>query len=111
MTTEQQTQSSPRDPRFVNQPPGLLGKILAFILGAGFLVLAFMFSLVALAVIAVGGLIIGGWLWWKTRAIRQQMKDMQATMQTQQPATEGHIIEGEVIRESEPPVRPERLLR
>lgn len=39
------------------------------------------------------------------------MKDMQATMQTQQPATEGHIIEGEVIRESEPPVRPERLLR
>ena len=65
----------------------------------------------SLAVIAVGGLIIGGWLWWKTRAIRQQMKDMQATMQTQQPATEGHIIEGEVIRESEPPVRPERLLR
>lgn len=110
MTTEQQTQSSPRNPRFANQPPGLLGKIMAFILGAGFLVLAFMFSLVALAVLAVGGLVVWGWLWWKTRAIRQQMKDLQATRQTQPPA-DGHIIEGEVIRDSDAPARPERLLR
>lgn len=111
MTTEETTQSAPRDPRFGNQPPSLLSKILAFILGAGFLVLAFMFSLVALAVLAVGGLMVWGWLWWKTRAIRQQMKEMQATMQTQQPTSEGHIIEGEVIRETETPVRQERLLR
>jgi hypothetical protein len=34
-----------------------------------------MFSLVALAVVAVGGLMLWGWLWWKTRAIRQQIRE------------------------------------
>lgn len=110
MTIEQQTTSPPPNAPFGKQPPGLLGKIFAFILGAGFLVLAFMFSLVALAVLAVGGLMVWGWLWWKTRAIRQQMKDMQANQQRQAPV-DGHIIEGEVIRNNEAPLRPERLLR
>ncbi len=110
MTTEETTQSASRNPRFAHQPPGLLGKIIAFVLGAGFLVLAFMFSLVALAVLAVGGLMVWGWLWWKTRAIRQQMKEMQANMQNQAPV-DGQIIEGEVIRESTAQLRPERLLR
>jgi hypothetical protein len=110
MTTEETTQSASRNPRFAHQPPGLLGKIIAFVLGAGFLVLAFMFSLVALAVLAVGGLMVWGWLWWKTRAIRQQMKEMQANMQNQAPV-DGQIIEGEVIRETTAPLRPERLLR
>lgn len=111
MTTEETTQSASRNPRFAHQPPGLLGKIIAFVLGAGFLVLAFMFSLVALAVLAVGGVLVWGWLWWKTRAIRQQMKEMQANRQPMQPPVHGHVIEGEVIRDSEAPVRPERLLR
>ena len=110
MTTEETTQSASRNPRFAHQPPGLLGKIIAFVLGAGFLVLAFMFSLVALAVLAVGGLMVWGWLWWKTRAIRQQMKEMQANMQNQAPV-DGQIMEGEVIRESTAQLRPERLLR
>ena len=110
MTTEETTQSASRNPRFAHQPPGLLGKIIAFVLGAGFLVLAFMFSLVALAVLAVGGLMVWGWLWWKTRAIRQQMKEMQANMQKQAPV-EGQIIEGEVIREITAPLHHELLLR
>ena len=86
--------------------------MLAFIIGAGFLVLAFMFSLVALAVIAVAGLGLWGWLWWKTRAIRKQMREQ---MSEQAPAAsaarDGFIIEGEVIREESQPSRPERLLR
>ena len=94
------------------QPPSLLGKILAFVVGTGVLVLAFMFSLVALAVVAVGGLLVWGWLWWKTRAIRQQIREQSAA---QGPMTtdfnDGQIIEGEVIRESETTSRPERLLR
>ena len=94
------------------QPPSLLGKILAFVVGTGVLVLAFMFSLVALAVVAVGGLMVWGWLWWKTRAIRQQIREQSAA---QGPMTtdfnDGQIIEGEVIRESETTSRPERLLR
>ena len=106
MATEQSsTQNNP-------QQPGLIGKILAFIVAAAMLVLGFMFSLVALAVVAVGGLMVWGWLWWKTRAIRQQIREQSAA---QGPMTadfsDGQIIEGEVIRESETASRPERLLR
>jgi len=66
------------------------------VLGAAFLVLAFMFSLVVLTVVAVGGVMLWGWLWWKTRAIRKQMHQ-----QGPQAATDGYIIEGEVIRETD----------
>jgi len=92
--------------RFGQQPTSFIGRLLTVIGGSAFLVLAFMFSLIALAVIAVGGLMIWGWLWWKTRAIRQQMQEMQAEM-----PLSGQVIEGEVIRENEPPARPGRLLR
>ena len=94
------------------QPPSLLGKILAFIIGTGVLALAFMFSLVALAVVAVGGLMLWAWLWWKTRAIRQQIREqgpLNATPNRNNGS--GQIIEGEVIRESESTDQPERLLR
>lgn len=93
------------------QPPGLLAKVLALIVGAGVLTLAFMFSLVALAVAAVGGLMLWGWLWWKTRAIRQQIRE-QGHEQNPIRADfkSGQIIEGEVIRDSEAS-RPQRLLR
>lgn len=73
-----------------SQPPGPIGKLFALIFSAAFLVLAFMFSLVALAVVAVGGLALWGWLWWKTRALRKQMQA--ATMNAPQ------IIEGEFVR-------------
>jgi hypothetical protein len=88
--------------------PGLLGKIFAFIIGLAVLLLAFMFSLVIVAVLAAGGLIVWGWLWWKTRALRQQMREQVA------PASEGNvqrdngrIIEGEIIRDSSPAKPPE----
>ena len=74
MTTEEQMKFSQRYARFNTQPQSLLGKVLTLVLGAAFLVLAFMFSLVALAVVAVGGTMLWGWLWWKTRAIRKQMR-------------------------------------
>jgi hypothetical protein len=94
------------------QPPSLLAKILAFIVGTGVLALAFMFSLVALVVVAVGGLMLWGWLWWKTRAIRQQIREQ--GLEQDPVSTDfkgGQIIEGEVIYESETANRPERLLR
>ena len=55
--------------------PSLLGKLMAFVVGTLLLIAGFMFSVVALAVIAVVGLGIWGWLWWKTRALRRQMAD------------------------------------
>ena len=38
------------------------------------LVLAFTFSLVLFAVLAVVALIGGGWLWWKTRHLRKELR-------------------------------------
>ena len=109
MTTEEQMKFSQRYARFNTQPQSLLGKVLTLVLGAAFLVLAFMFSLVALAVVAVGGTLLWGWLWWKTRAIRKQMRE-QGTGFPPQP-TEGNIIDGEVIRDTDAPPQSGRLLR
>ena len=75
---------------------GLLAKVLAFVLSVGLFALAFIFSLAALAVVAVVGVIFAGWLWWKTRAVRRHMH----AMRTAPDQAGGHIIEGEVIREA-----------
>ncbi len=71
--------------------------------------LALMFSAVLLVVILIVGVIAGVCLWWKTRAIRKQMKQM-LQMQGFPPRDanphsevfsgevfEGEIIEGEII--------------
>jgi hypothetical protein len=88
-------------------PPGPLAKLAAFTLSAAFMVLAFMFSLVALAVVAVLGVALGGWLWWKTRAMRKQMQQMREAQQTgfAQPTHSDQVIEGEFIREVPPDQR------
>jgi uncharacterized protein HemX len=73
------------------------------------MVLAFMFSLVALAVVAVVGVALGGWLWWKTRTLRKQMQQMREAqpVRNDQPAHGDQVIEGEFIRE----VPPDQRLR
>lgn len=82
------------------QPVGLAGRVLGFVGAVVATILAFMFSLAALAVIAVAAVLIGGWLWWKTRAVRKQMQDRMQHQARQRPA-DGYVIEGEVIREAE----------
>ena len=54
------------------------------------LVVAFMFSLVILAAVAAVALVAGTYLWWKTRALRRQMRERPPG---------GHVIDGEVIRD------------
>lgn len=87
-------------------PPGPLAKLAALVLSAAFLVLGFMFSLVALAVVAIAGIVLGGWLWWKTRVLRKQMQAMREArnMGKAQPAHNDQVIEGECSREV-PPVQ------
>lgn len=80
------------------QTPGPLGKLLAFILSTALLVLAFMFSLAALAVVAVAGTLFAGWLWWKTRSLRKQMRAAKPGSYQG-----GNVIEGEVIRTTDVP--------
>ncbi len=86
--------------RLSPQPPGPFAKLLAFMLSALLLVLAFMFSLVALAVVAVAGIALWGYIWWKTRALRRQMQA--------QRDREAQVIEGEFFRDTD---HPDRHLR
>ena len=66
------------------------------------LVLAFTFSLVFLAVVAVAGLLVWGYVWWKTRELRRRIKDQMQNPPFEQPTVEpegeGEIIEGEAVR-------------
>ena len=95
--------SARHNPQFrQGTPPGPLAKLAAFVLSAAFLVLAFMFSLIALAVLAVVGVALGGWLWWKTRTLRKQMQQMRDAqpVSNDQPVRNEQVIEGEFSRET-----------
>ena len=97
-----------RQSAFLPPPAGqssLLGNIAAVIVGALLLVAGFMFSVVALAVIATVGLGVWAWLWWKTRALRRQIAAVQADAgpahrhrTRPMPEGQGLVIEGEIIR-------------
>lgn len=76
--------------------PGLLGRLIAFAIGALLLIAAFMVSVVVFAIALAGALVIGGYLWWKTRELRRQMRERPPG---------GHVIEGEAIRDDEMPRR------
>ena len=71
----------------------LLAKALAVVAGAALLVVALMFSLVIFAVLIIGATMLVGYLWWKTRDLRKQMRERPPG---------GHIIEGEVVHEAQP---------
>ena len=84
------------------QPKGPVAQVLTAILGVLVLAGALMFSLVFFAVIAVAGLILWGWFWWKTRALRRQIREQIQAQSVDAPdlgpMAEGEVIEGEVIR-------------
>jgi len=65
---------------------------LAFATGAIMIVVGVMFSLIVLAVVSVLALLIFGYVWWKTRDLRRQLRERPPG---------GRVIEGEVIRERE----------
>ena len=79
-------------------PAGMLAKIIAMLLTVGALVLGFMFSVIALALVAVLGSIVFGYFWWRTRALRKAIRQQMASARAEQST----VIEGEatVVRES-----------
>ena len=96
----------PRITRIQPQSSGFFGRLVAVVVGAGLLVLGLMFSVVLIVAAAIAGLVIWGWFWWKTRALRRQMRErMDMPFGHVQP--EGRIIEGEVIRDPDE-IRPLR---
>ena len=66
------------------QKSGFLGKLLT----VGMLLVILTFSLFVFAFIIAGGAMAWAYLWWKTRAVRKQMRERPAG---------GQIIEGDVI--------------
>ncbi len=91
-------------------PRGVFAQLFTALLGVLVLGAALLFSFVFFAVLAVAVLIFGGYFWWKTRALRAEIrKQMQAQAEAQQsapgfespaapPAGAGEIIEGEAVR-------------
>ena len=86
------------------QNGGPLSRLLAALIGILVLGAALMFSLVFFAVLAVAGLLFWLYFWWKTRALRQQMRDQPPlspadfVRPTENTPTSGEIIEGEATR-------------
>lgn len=72
------------------EQPGLLTRIGAAIIGAVALVVAFMFSVVALAIVSVIIVIAVAYLWWKTRDLRRRMRENPPG---------GRVIDGDSIRD------------
>lgn len=77
-------------------------KLLMFVIALALAVPLLMFSAAVLVVLLIVAVIGGGIFWWKTRALRQQMREMRA-FQPQAPVMDdlggaGEIIEGEVVR-------------
>ncbi len=77
-----------------NPPPGLLGKLLAFVVATILLVLGLMFSVVLLAVFVIVAIALGAWFFWKTRHLRKAMREAGAM---RSPPADGHVIEGEAV--------------
>jgi hypothetical protein len=81
----------------ISRAKHLVSKGLVVLGATVMLVSAFMVSLVFVAIGLAVVLIFGGYLWWKTRELRRQLR---ARMQGHsQPA--GQVIEGEVIHAKE----------
>lgn len=80
----------PSGPQLRGPKSGIVGRILAGIVGAAALVVGLALSFAVLVGVATVAVIAGGWLLWKTRALRRQMRERPVG---------GRIIEGEVIRD------------
>jgi hypothetical protein len=84
------------------QPQTLLARVLAVAVGMLALAAAFMFSIVIFAVLAVAGLVVWLYFLWKTRALRQQIREQMRAQDFASSAPEaespGEVIEGESVR-------------
>ena len=90
-------------PNLPGEAPGPFRKVAALVVTTVLLVLALMFSAVVLAIIFAVGAMAWGYLWWKTREVRKQMRTFssQAAEVERQPVDDA-VFEGEVIRVVEP---------
>jgi UPF0716 family protein affecting phage T7 exclusion len=74
--------------------PGLLTRVLTVVAGALVLIGAVAISFVVFVIVLAALLVIGLYLWWKTRHFRRQLKE-QLNAQRSTDTPPGDIIEGE----------------
>jgi len=91
LTSDGQPKLTGNDPRFRVPASGFLRQILTAVASIAVLVAAFALSLVIFAAVAAIALIAGGYVWWRTRALRRQMRERPPG---------GRVIDGEVMRDS-----------
>jgi hypothetical protein len=83
--------------------PSPLHNLLAVVATAAAFGLALMFSVVVVAIILVAGTIASGYLWWRTRELRKQMRNypppgmVREGDMAEEDAIRGEVIEGEAI--------------
>lgn len=95
--------------RPANSPMNIARNILILVMGLIMLVLGIMFSAVLLGVILVLGGITWIYVWWKTRKLRQAVKEdgfaeqifTGSAHRSTDNFNNGRVIEGEVIRQHE----------
>jgi hypothetical protein len=71
--------------------------------GALMLASAFVLSLVVLAIGLAVVLIGGGYLWWQTRGLRQQLRERREATQQSPGRRVGEVYEGEVVSQDQTP--------
>ena len=76
-------------------------KAVAVVAGGVALVGAFVLSLALFAIAATVTLAVGGYLWWKTRKLRKQMRAAAHAQMSQPPYSRGDVIEGVVVSREE----------
>ncbi|MGH8752088.1 MAG: hypothetical protein ACREUV_10340 [Burkholderiales bacterium] len=99
LTDEEQPLLTKSDVRYSVNAPSLPATVLTFASAAVLTVVAFMFSLLVFAILATVGVLVWGYMWWKTRELRRQMRE-------QPPG--GRVIEGEATRDDESHDKVER---
>jgi hypothetical protein len=76
----------------------VVAKAAAVIGGAILIVSALALSLVFFAVLIVVGVLVGGYLWWKTRELRKQIRtQLESTSPFHTDRGKGETLEGEII--------------
>ncbi|MDT3669514.1 MAG: hypothetical protein ROZ37_04165 [Aromatoleum sp.] len=88
--------------RNAGKPMGPLQKFGAAVVAVIVFGVSLAFSVMFFAVVAAIALVIGAYVWWKTRDLRKAMRQAQAQAHQRGPQRQsgsGIVIEGEVLRE------------
>jgi hypothetical protein len=82
-------------------PSGWFGKLMAIMASATLVVVGLMFSVLALAVLLVGGTLLFAYLRWKTRHLRRVLDAQMQPARAPEQQSSGRVIEGEIIGDAE----------